>query len=180
MEDRKKYQKMYEKAFILFLIEKLPEDSLKANIANRALWYKRHAGIAKVWYFVFFILVLLLNSLTIFLSSLDGFDSFLGLPGKSVYALIAICVNITLSISGLFHFKENWLQYRKSVEQIKRECNLYINLAGEYCEFINNEPGAKNLFCKNIEKICAEEAKAWIDMYHKDKDCENPTPTPNT
>jgi len=152
------------------LLASIEKDCLRENVANRAFWYKKHARTAKIWYRTIFISILLLNGLTVYLSSLCDFSGFqeFWLSDKSIYALISILVNILLSISGCFHFKERWIQYRRSLEFIKRECTLYLASTGEYHLPRKKQKEKNRLFTKNIERICAAEAKAWSASHDTD------------
>ncbi len=61
------------------------------------------------------------------------------------------------SILSLQKYQENWMEYRKSAETLKREKLLYLTKSGPYRE------GAKlQLLVERIENFTENENKGWL------------------
>ena len=61
-------------------------------------------------------------------------------------------------ILGLYKFQEDWVNYRKTAESLKREKFLYLTKSGDY-----KKENAFELFVTRIENILAKENANWSD-----------------
>jgi len=60
-------------------------------------------------------------------------------------------------ILGLNKYQENWVQYRTTAEQLKREKIFYLTASGPY----TNQEKPFKLFVKHVENILQQENVQW-------------------
>lgn len=74
-------------------------------------------------------------------------------------AILGVLIAISASINGIFKFQEKWIYYRVTIEQLKREKDLFLTRSGIYIE--KNKPSSFNMFVENCEDILSTENNAW-------------------
>ena len=82
----------------------------------------------------------------------------------TVGALGAI-IAIIESISKLYKFHENWIQYRTTAEVLKHEKYLFLTRSYPYQ---TSEETIENIFIKNVEEIISSESRIWNQMNTQD------------
>ena len=74
-------------------------------------------------------------------------------------AILGVLIAVSASINGVFKFQEKWIYYRITIEQLKREMNLFLSKSGVYLD--KDAPSNFNLFVENCEGILSSENSAW-------------------
>ena len=82
-----------------------------------------------------------------------GVSFIIGLSG----AIIAI----TGSISKLYKYHDNWIQYRTTCELLKSQKNLFLTSSYPYNEGTESK---ESIFVKNIEAIMSAENAQWHSL----------------
>lgn len=91
------------------------------------------------------------------------------IPLLSGYTSDRICISVIVgifgaiiaiieSISKLYKWHENWIQYRTTCELLKYHKHLYLTHSAPYA--VNDET-VENVFVKNIEDIISCENNQW-------------------
>jgi hypothetical protein len=76
-------------------------------------------------------------------------------------------------IERIWNLDDTWAAYRQASEAMKREQRLFINGAGPYVDTPEDE-AAYVLFVNHVERIIAEEQKAFWATCEKDNEPKSP------
>jgi len=75
-----------------------------------------------------------------------------------VIGSLGVVITILESVTKLYKFHENWIQYRSTCELLKFQKHLFVTGSAPY----NNMPESmENLFVRNIEQIISSENNQW-------------------
>lgn len=117
-------------------------------------WYSTKSKQAKKRYTVSQVIEIIVAALIPLLSGYAVDNSCIALVVGILGAIIAVIE----SISKLFKWHENWIQYRTTSELLKYHKHLYLTNSYPY----NNAPeNVDNLLIKNIEDIISSENNQW-------------------
>lgn len=113
-------------------------------------WYEKKAKLYRVMHILSRVLVVMISAIITVLSSisLNNKDFFI--------AVLSSLVIVITSISELMKFKDQWFDYRITVENIKSEKALFTTSTEPYDKDKNF-----NLFVKNYEMIVKSENQKW-------------------
>jgi hypothetical protein len=81
-------------------------------------------------------------------------DEFLPFSTRIASAFLVALIAIITSIIGLYKYEENWYNYRKIAESLKKEKFLFMFDVGEYSGKQNEEKN--KLFVQKIETLLTE------------------------
>ena len=95
--------------------------------------------------------------LAAFIPLLSGYTSLCDLIPTIIGILGAIIVIIE-SITKLYKYHENWIQYRSSCEMLLYQKHLYLTHSFPYNP---NDETIDNIFIKNVEDIISAENRHW-------------------
>ena len=83
------------------------------------------------------------------------------IPLLSGYSNMHISIAIIESITKLFKWHENWIEYRTTCELLRYQKALYLTKSAPY----NTEPETiDNIFVRNIENIISSENNKWKNI----------------
>ena len=95
-------------------------------------------------------------------------------PYTTSHSLIAILIGcfgaaiaIIESISKLYKFHENWIQYRTTCEMLKYQKILFVTKSSPYN---TSDETVENIFIRNIENIISSENNQWKSLNVEKKD----------
>lgn len=132
-------------------IDKYIEERLNPEIK----WYSSKSSVNQKRYKICQVSEIILATLIPLLSSYAS-NKYIALIVGVFGAIIAIIE----SISKLYKFHENWIQYRTTAEMLKHEKYLFITHSRPYC----SEETINNIFIQNIEEIISSESKSWNQL----------------
>lgn len=75
-----------------------------------------------------------------------------------IVAILGSVIAAIESIVRLYHFHENWLEYRTTCELLRNEKNLYLMSSGPYADAPENK---EQLFVRNVETLISSENSKW-------------------
>ena len=75
-----------------------------------------------------------------------------------VIGVLGVIITILESITKLYKYHENWIQYRSTCELLRYQKNLYLTGSSPYN---NTDDTIDNLFVRNIEQIISSENNQW-------------------
>jgi hypothetical protein len=84
---------------------------------------------------------------------------------NSVIALIGVSIVIIASISSLYKFQENWVEYRTTCEILKHHKYLFLTKTEPY-----NNDDSLNLLVNNVETLVSKENSIWAQYMKKTKE----------
>lgn len=124
------------------------------RVDDQINWYDKKSIKAQKYYKLFQIIEIILAS-TIPVLSIFSTNNII------VATSIAICgglIAIIESITRLYKFHENWIEYRTTSELLKYHKFLYITKTYPYNDSVDT---IENIFIKNIENIISSENNNW-------------------
>ena len=161
----------FEKKFIRFVCSHIENEVISARVRYLLSWYDSNANLHKDHYNIMRTLGYVLTSAITFLSVLFSMLSniipnggvVISQVGFGVTALISFLITIISHRIDHRRYYENWVRYRSSAEDIKKECILFINKCGEDYSSGNQKEIEKAFIC-NIEKIADKETDSWKSL----------------
>lgn len=130
------------------------ETYIRERVDDQINWYNKKSGDAqtnyKRWQIAEIIAAALIPVFAPFASS------YCWVP--IVIALLGAGISIIESITRLYKFHENWIEYRTTCELLKYHKHLYITKSAPYNDA---EETVENLFVRNIETIISSENNNW-------------------
>ena len=151
----------------MFLFRKRPEGSpelpeiesgnIDSYIRNRLdeqiKWYDQKSQEAQRIYRRMQVVELIIAALIPLLSSYTVGHSKIAFAVGALGAVIAIIEGI----ERLYHYHENWIEYRAVCETLKHEKNLYLMNAFPY----GADESKEQLFVHNVEDLISSEGSKW-------------------
>lgn len=133
------------------------EDYMKNRVDNQILWYDNKSmhcqKVYKFWQTVEIIVAALIPLLSGYSNMHISIAIIIGIMG----AVIAIIESIT----KLFKWHENWIEYRTTCELLRYQKQLYLTNSAPY----NTKPETiDNIFVRNIENIISSENNKWKNI----------------
>lgn len=123
----------HEKEFVIKMLDLIEQDGVRYKLSNLIIWYIDKAEYNKRFYIVLTIITLFANVSIPIINMIGSNASSADEIIPILTSCIAAIASISLGIISLCHFKENWMRYRKSAEDIKKIVSDYI-IALENCK----------------------------------------------
>ena len=138
------------------------ENYIKKRYSEYLKYYDKNAKLNKICNDFCTIYILLASIAIVPLLSID-----LLFPGKTqLWAIIlAPTVALVAGIKSHKRFYENWLNYRRTWDNLQKEYYLRKTDAGIY----KNSKDKNVLFVERIEDLIAEEGSNWISCHKNEK-----------
>ena len=144
------------------------ENYISERVNNQINWYDTKSKKAQKCYKTFQIIEIVLAA---FIPLLAGYSSKHTLI-PIIMGLFGSAIAIIESITKLYKFHENWIQYRATCELLRYQKYLYLTNSYPY----NDKDETKdNIFIKNIENIISAENNQWknINTNGEDKNTQS-------
>lgn len=130
-----------------------PEQYIQERVNDQLAWYSKKSTFNKSWHFRLQLITLVAAALVpvISLSSSEW----------SVRVLVALTGSIAAIAAGmvtLYQFRERWVDYRSTAEQLKYEKYLFLTGSKPY---VNDESFL--LFVSRVENIILQENRGWYE-----------------
>jgi uncharacterized protein DUF4231 len=130
------------------------DEYFQTHLKGQREWYSNKASSNKKWGQWLSVLVITAGALISVIQLLPE-DS--GARWATIVtAILGLVVVVAKGIDRIGQFEETWVSYRKASESMKREYRLYINNAGPYVSFSDEEACYRH-FVEQVEQIIAEE-----------------------
>ena len=125
-------------------------------------WYDEKSVHAQKRYKQFQVVEIILAA---FIPLLSGYTSLCDLIPIIIGILGAIIVIIE-SVTKLYKYHENWIQYRSTCEMLLYQKQLYLTRSFPYNP---NDETVDNIFIKNMEEIMSAENRHWKSINTAEK-----------
>ena len=125
-------------------------------------WYDEKSVHAQKRYKQFQVVEIILAA---FIPLLSGYTSLCDLIPIIIGILGAIIVIIE-SVTKLYKYHENWIQYRSTCEMLLYQKHLYLTRSFPYKP---NDEAVDNIFIKNMEEIMSAENRHWKSINTAEK-----------
>lgn len=130
------------------------EEYIEKRVNDQIIWYDEKSKNAQKYYKAYQIVEIILATLIPLLAgysqSYKQITFIIGLFG----AVIAIIESIT----KLYKFHENWIQYRTTCEMLRYQKYLYLTRSAPYN---SKDETVDNVFVRTIENIISAENNQW-------------------
>lgn len=146
-------------------------EGIRIRLMNLLLWYIREAERAKIKYYFFKMVTILLPALVMIItSSGTGLAIWAseewGTAANLLVAVLAGFTNIASSILVVTKWHENWIQYRRTADKIEGELALY--LAGAYP--YRNPALRDGRLMQKVERIASQEDDVWVETMMREQE----------
>lgn len=132
------------------------EQYLKNRLDQYQNWYDKKAVTMKKWYQVIqvtaaagAILVPVLNNISLVFPIVNADIA------KFSVTLIGILVALAIAFEGIFHYREQWKNYRSTEQYLETQKQLFVHRIGDYSDL--DKDSAFKLLVNRIEGAIAEE-----------------------
>ena len=117
-------------------------------------WYDRKSLHHQSWYRRLKLVSIGAAALVPVVSGFDGMALFTGLLG--------VVVVISEGLQHVNKHHENWIRYRATCENLRREKHLYLARSSRYAS-LGDDDALRNL-AAHVESILAQESDDWLKM----------------
>lgn len=141
-----------------------PQEYIEKRVVAQQSFFSGKAADNKKKFYIISITKLGVSLLITVISALESGNS----PVAFVISILSAIIAFIEGISLLCKHNENWIIYRITSENLKREKFLFETSTGEYNGLQENS--AFNLFVQNIESIIQCSNKQWESVYKNRKE----------
>ena len=133
------------------------EDYIKTRVDIEIQWYSKKSKHCQNMYKGYQVAEIILASLIPLLSVYAEKSSIVAF----IVGLFGAFIAIIQSITKLYKYHENWIQYRTTCELLKYQKHMYLTRSYPYNDV---DETIENIFVKNIENIISSENNQWKAM----------------
>lgn len=126
------------------------------RFGDQLKWYSDKSSINKKWYHGYQIAIAILSALTTVTVALGMHES----DGNAWHIVSLVASAAVATLAGLqkaLRFHENWVEYRTTAEQLKKERYYYEFRCDEY----STAESADKLFVKRVEALISRQHTLW-------------------
>lgn len=126
---------------------------IEQRLEDQINWYSNKSSACQNRYKTLRIIEIVAASIIPFLSGFG--DKILYSPW--IIGSLGVTIAISTTISSLFKFHENWIQYRSTSEALKHEKYLFLAQASPY-----GDANSYQVFVQRVEGLISNENSTWI------------------
>jgi hypothetical protein len=140
-----------------------PDQYIKERVEQYQGWYDRKAVRAKTLYLRMRACSVVGGGLVPVLINVQPGWIFFGVDAvKVIVTIISLLVVVFVSLESVFHFREQWKNYRSTEQLLGHEKFLFMSRVGRYAGLDNAK--AFSLFVERIEDAIASENAATLNV----------------
>lgn len=140
-----------------------PEDYIKERVEQYQKWYDGKAVTAKSRYLQMRAFSVVGGGLVPVLINVPSHYTILGTPViQLVVTIISLLVVIAVSLESVFHYREQWKNYRATEQLLGHERFLFQSRVGRYSKIKDDE--AFRLFVERVEEAISIENAATLNV----------------
>lgn len=141
---------------------------MEERVDNQINWYDEKSIHCQKMYKIVQSIEIVLASLIPLLSAYTKYNIIIAI----LVGVLGSCIAIIESVTKLYKWHENWIEYRTTCELLRYQKHLFITKSFPY----NSEPESiDNIFIKNIENIISSENNKWKLINSDEKKTEETT-----
>jgi hypothetical protein len=107
------------------------------------------------------------------LVSVQGVSGDFDVAVRVATVVLSLIVAVSAAIEQFFHFGERWQHYRQTVERLKAEGWLFLQLSGHYvCANGAGHAGAYPAFVQRVEEILRSDVDRYVSEVTVDRGSE--------
>ncbi|MEB3335089.1 MAG: DUF4231 domain-containing protein [Cyanobacteriota bacterium] len=137
-----------------------PEDYLNERVDDQIRWLSEKASSSKANYRA---TRFLQTALGIFITAGGAYANRMDL-GPQIITTLGVLVSLAAAWESVNDYQNNWIRYRRALEDLKREKLLYQTTSGPYRldgSEMNVQEKSFTLFVSRVEALLAQEEDAW-------------------
>ena len=136
--------------------------ALRSRWLDQVLWLERKATRARNVYYGLRLTTLIGALLVPALVTITLADDTLDTAVKVATWVVSLVVALTAAIEQFFHFGDRWRNYRRTVELLKAEGWLYLQLSGRYAANGVSHERAYPAFAARTESLILEDVESYL------------------
>lgn len=130
------------------------EEYIEKRVNDQIIWYDEKSKNAQKYYKAYQIVEIILATLIPLLAGYS--QSYKQIT--FIIGLLGTVIAIIESITKLYKFHENWIQYRTTCEMLRYQKYLYLTRSAPYN---SKDETVDNVFVRTIENIISAENNQW-------------------
>lgn len=130
------------------------QEYIEKRVDDQIKWYDEKSKKAQKYYKTFQIIEIVLATM---IPLLAGYTSSYK-QASFIVGLLGAVIAVIESVTKLYKFHENWIQYRTTCEMLKYQKHLYLTGSAPYN---NEDETVDNVFVRTIENIISSENNQW-------------------
>ena len=135
---------------------------LTSRWLDQVLWTEKKANKARTWYYALRLTTVIGAVLIPALVSLSLTDDTLDTAVQVGTWVISLIVAVSAAIEQFFHFGDRWRSYRRTVERLKAEGWLFLQLSGRYAANGATHASAYPAFATRTERLIDTDVDAFL------------------
>ena len=144
------------------------QDYLSQRIDDQINWYSKKSAFNKKRYqFIKALVIIISACIPVLAIVITGKDEIL----KIAVGIAGVLIVVLEGILALYKYKDIWLKYRMTSENLNREKLLYLTGSGPY-----KANKTLQTFVERAETLMSEENQTWLNDQLKSEDPKNETP----
>ena len=133
-----------------------PEDYIAERVNDAIAWYDKNANKYKRYYLQMRATTVIGGALVPVLVNLD-FDYI-----DVVTTILSLIVVLLVSLESVYHFREQWTNYRSTEQSLRREYFLFTSKGGTYAN--QDNAAAYTHFVDRVEEIIGVESSSTLKI----------------
>lgn len=130
------------------------QEYIEKRVDDQIKWHDEKSKKAQKYYKTFQIIEIVLATM---IPLLAGYTSSYK-QASFIVGLLGAVIAVIESVTKLYKFHENWIQYRTTCEMLKYQKHLYLTGSAPYN---NEDETVDNVFVRTIENIISSENNQW-------------------
>jgi|ERR1051326_313617 hypothetical protein len=140
-----------------------PDKYINDRLKQYQGWYDRKAVQCKSRYLRMRAFSVVAGALVPVLINMEGILIFHGFSViKGIVTLLSLLVVISVSLESVFHYREQWKNYRSTEQQLGHEHMSYLSGIGKYKDLESQQRFL--LFVDRVEELIASENAATLNV----------------
>lgn len=90
-----------------------------------------------------------------------------------VTTFLSVLVVLIVSLEGVFHFREQWVNSRSTSEALRKEYFQFMSMEGRYAEFEEDERSAFRVFVGRTEAMIETENMSTLQVMTRESNTES-------
>lgn len=138
-----------------------PEDYLNERVDDQIRWLSEKASSSKANYRA---IRFLQTALGILITAGGAYANRIDL-GPQIITTLGVVVSLAAAWESVNDYQNNWIRYRRALEELKREKLLYQTTSGPYRRDgseMDVQEASFTLFVSRVEALLAQEEDAWV------------------